>query len=124
MEETFSVTTQVNGKTKETPLIRIQYLEWLFGRVFIANVLRHARRAMQLNPRCNHKKYAIPAGNAYDDKAPEETLIKKDSMKHPIKKIKYKQKECGLCFGYSFANALYQMGYKKESCRVANMAME
>ena len=29
--ETFSITTQVNGETKETPLIRIECLEWLFG---------------------------------------------------------------------------------------------
>ena len=90
LEETFAVTTLINGKSKVTPLVRIQYLEWLFGRVFIACVLRHARRAIQINPKCNHKRFAIPAGSAYDDKAPEETPIKKDAKNRPIKKINYK----------------------------------
>ena len=86
-------------------------------------VLKHARRAYQLNPKCKHKWFAIPAGSACNDKAPEESLIKRNSKNEPLKKLKYKQKERGLCFGYSFANAMYHLGYKGDSQCVADQAV-
>ena len=102
----------------------IAYLKYIFGIVFIENILRIARQANDLNPGCNQHNFAIPAGNSNLEIAPRIILVTKDSNNQNMRKLCYKQSQNNYCFCYSFANALYYRGLKNESRIVANFAEE
>ena len=121
-EETFAITYECKGETIVEDWITIAYMEWLLGRVFIGNILKTARKAQSINPNCKHQKFKVPAGNSKNDQAPEEALMRFDSKNRPVKKIHYKQKQRKLCFGYSFANALYHTGLIGQSRIIADCA--